>query len=94
MHNHVAEIHDEPALARLAFDAPFFLVILFGCLENAFCQCVEHTVTGAVANNEIIGKGCDIFDVKKQDVFALFVLQGVDDFMCKIESVQVSPHDR
>ena len=28
---------------------------------------------------------------KKQDVFALFVLQGVDDFMGKFECVQISP---
>ena len=82
MHDHVAIIHNEPALARLPFQATFFLVIPFGGFQHTFCQRVEHTVTGAVTDNEIIGKRCDIFDVKEQDVFALFVLQGFDDFMC------------
>ena len=92
MHDHVTEIHDEPAFARLPLDPSLFLVILFCSFQHPFGEGVEHAVACAVADDEIIGKGCDIFDVKKQDVFALFVLQGVDDFMCKIESVQISPH--
>jgi hypothetical protein len=82
MHDYIAIIHNKPALARLPFQATFFLVIPFGGLQHTFCQGVEHTVAGAVADNEIIGKRSDIFDVKEQDVLALFVLQGFDDFMC------------
>ena len=81
MHHHVPEIEQEPAFARLSFYTALFLEIAFGCLQHALGQCVEHAVTGAVADDEIIGKRCDVFDVEEQDVFALFVLQGFDDFM-------------
>ena len=92
MHDHVAVIHHQPAFARLSLDATLFLVVLFGGFEHALGERVQHAVTGAVADDEIIGKSCDLFDIEEQDVFALFVLQGFDDFMGKIESVQVSPH--
>jgi len=91
MHNNIAVIQHEPALLGLPFDASFFLMFLFGGLQNAFSKRVEHPVAGAVANDEIICKRRDVFDVKKQDVLALFVLQGGDDFMCKFECVQISP---
>jgi hypothetical protein len=91
MHHHIAVIQQEPALLGLPFDAPFFLMFLFGCLQHPFGKRVEHPVAGAVANDEIICKRRDVFDVEKQDVFALFVLQGGDDLMCKFECVQISP---
>ena len=91
MHDHIAEVHHEPAFARLSLHATLFLMIFFCGFEHTLGKCVQHTVTGAIAQDEIIGKGCDLFDVEKQNIFRLFVLQGVDDFMCKIESVQVSP---
>jgi hypothetical protein len=75
----------------LAFDASFFLMFLLGCLQHTFGKRVEHTVTGAVANDKIICKRRDVFDVEKQDVFPFFVLQGSDDFMGKFKCVQISP---
>jgi hypothetical protein len=67
----------------LPLHAAFLLVILPGCLQHALCKRVKHAVAGTVANDKIIGKRCNILDVKKQDVFTLFVLQGFDDFMGK-----------
>ena len=92
MYDHVAVVHHQPAFARLSLDATLFLVILFQGFQHALGERVQHAVAGAVADDEIIGKSCDLFDVEEQDVFALFVLQGIDDFMSKIKSVQVSPH--
>lgn len=91
MDNDIAIIEHEPAFLGLSLYASLFLVFLFGCLQHPFGKGVEHTVTGAIANDEIICKRSNVFDVEKQDVFALFVLQGGDDFMCKIECVQISP---
>jgi len=93
MHDHVAVIEDEPAFLCLSFHAALFLVILLGGFDDTFGERVQHTVAGAVADDEVISKRCDVFDVEKQDVFALFVLQGFNDFMCKFECVQISPHD-
>ena len=88
MYDHITIIEHEPAFRSLSLDAPLFLVVLFGCLQHAFGQRVQHAVAGAVANHEIICEGGDVLYVQKQDVFALFVLQGGDDFMCKFECVQ------
>ena len=92
MYDHIAVIEQKPAFLRLTLHAAPFPVIFFRCFEHAFGEGIEHAVTSAVADDEIISKRCNIFDVKKQDVFALFVPQGVDDFMCEFECVQISPH--
>jgi len=91
MHDHVAVIEHEPAFMGLPLHAALLLVILLGGFKHRFGKRVEHAVAGAVANDEIIGKRCDVLNVEKQDVFTLFVLQGGDDFMCKFECVQISP---
>jgi hypothetical protein len=91
MHDHIAVIKHKPALVGYTGNAPLLLVIIFCGFEHAFGKCVEHAVAGAVADDEIIGKRCDVLDVEKQDVFTLLVLQGGDDFMCKFECVQKSP---
>jgi len=91
VHNHVAVIEQEPAFPGLSLQAAFFLVIFLRRFQHGFGERGQHAVAGAVAYNEIISKRCDIFDVEKQDVFTLFVLQGIDDFMREFECVQVSP---
>jgi hypothetical protein len=83
MQDHVAEVDHEPAFGRLSFHTTPFLKILFQRFQDSFCKRVEHAVTGTAADDKIICKGCNVFDVKKQDVFPLFVLQGFDDFMSK-----------
>jgi hypothetical protein len=84
VHDHVAKVQNEPAFARLALHAAFFLVIIPSGFQHTLGKRVEHTVTGPVTDDEIIGKRCNVLDVKKQDVFALLVLQGIDDFMGKV----------
>lgn len=91
MHDHIAIIKYEPAFLGLPLDTALFLMFLFGRFQYTFGERVEHTVTGAVTNHKIICKRRDVFDVKEQDVFALFVLQGRDNLMCKFECVQISP---
>ena len=83
MHDHIAIVKDEPTLLRLTFDASFFLIVNLRSFQHAFGKRVQHAVAGAVANDEIICKGCNVFYIEEQDVFALLVLQGADDFMGK-----------
>lgn len=92
MHDHVAEVHHQPALLRSAVHAAFLFVVVFHGFEHALGERVQHAVAGAVADDEIVGKCRDILDVEEQDVLSLFVFQGFDDLMCKVECVQVSPH--
>ncbi len=91
MHDDIPKIHHQPAFARLSFYAALLFIVIFGCLQNAFGKRVQHTVTGAVAQDEIVGKRGNSFDVEQQNVFALFVLQGFDDGVSKFKCVQISP---
>src|SRR5215208_2183861 len=91
MYNDVTKIKNKPTLTRLPFYAALFLIILLQGFQDTLGKRVEHTVTCPVADDEIIGKRCDVFNVQEQDVFTLFVLQGFDNFMCKFECVQISP---
>ena len=92
MHDHVAVVEHEPAFLGLPLYTTLFLVILLCGFEHRLGKRVQHPVAGAVTDDKIIGKRCNVLNVEKQDVFALFVLQGIDDFMCKFECVQISPH--
>jgi hypothetical protein len=91
MYDYIAKIQNQPAFARFAFYAALLFEVCFGRLQHAFGEGIEHAVAGAVAKDEIVGKRGNSLDVEEQDVFALFVLQGFDDFMSKFECVQVSP---
>jgi hypothetical protein len=53
---------------------------------------IQHAVAGAGADDEIIGKGDDAFQVEEKDVLSLFVFEGVYNFAGKFERVQGSPH--
>jgi hypothetical protein len=84
MYHDISEVQHKPAFARLSLHAAFFLIIALGGFQYTLGKRVEHTVAGPVADDEIIGKRCNILDVEEQDVFALLVLQGFDDFMGKV----------
>lgn len=93
VHDHVAVVHHQPALLRFAVHAALLFMVLFRRFEYPFGKGVQHSVAGAAADDEIVGKGRDVLDVEEQNIFALLILQGFDDLMCKVECVQVSPHD-
>ena len=92
MHDHISIVKQEPAFLGLAFYAALFLIVFLGCFQYPFGKRIQHTVAGAVAEDEIVGEGRNVLNVEKQDVFALSILQGFNDFMCKFECVQISPH--
>ena len=93
MNDHIAIIQHQPAFTRLAFDSAFFPMMRARGFEHGFGERVEHAVAGAVAQDEIICKGCNVFDIEEEDVFALFVLQGVDYRMGKVKRFQRSPRN-
>lgn len=88
MDDHVAEVHDQPAVVRLAFGAAFLFVRAFHRFQHRLGERVQHTSAGACADDEIIGKRRDFLDIDQQDVFALFVFQGINNGAGKFESVQ------
>ncbi len=92
MHDHIAVIHDHPAVAG---ESLYLSLLSMGGVDafiRGIGERIEHTVAGACAKDEIIGKGYDVFQFDQDDVFSLFVFQGIHDFTGKFESVQGSPH--
>ncbi len=92
MNNDIPKIHHHPAVAGKPLFFPLPSVFLADVVHSGIGKGIEHTVAGAGANNKIIGKGNDIFQVHQDDVFPFFVFQGVYNFAGKFERIQVSPH--
>ena len=83
MQDHIAKIYNNPAVAGEALLLAFFLMFGADIFNGGFGEGVDHAVAGAGANNEIIGKRNDFFQINKDDIFTLFVFQGVYDFTSK-----------
>ena len=92
MYNDIAIVNNQPAIAG---DALFFAFLSMGAVDVVDCgvgQCVQHTVTGTRTQDEIVCEGYNVFQVDQDDIFSLFIFQGVYDFTGKFKSVQGSPH--
>ncbi len=91
MQNYIAKINNDPAVAGEAL----LLSLLFMAGANVFdggvCECIHHAVACAGADNKIVSKRNDVFQVYQDNIFPLFIFQGVDDFTCKFQCVQISP---
>jgi hypothetical protein len=75
----------------LTFYPSSFLVLFTYAVYDRISQGVQHAVGGAIAQDKVIGEGCDVFEFEQQDVFALLVFQGVDDRAGQFKCVQMSP---
>ena len=84
MHDHVAIIHDDPTVAGKSLLFALLLVFLANIIQRGAGECVQHAVAGAGADDEIIGKRCDVFQVEQDDVLPLFVFEGIYDFTGKV----------
>ena len=61
MQNHIAIVYDQPAIASLAFFAAFLFVLFTHTIQNNISQRIEHAVTGAVADDEVVCKASNVF---------------------------------
>jgi hypothetical protein len=52
--------------------------------NDGISQRVEHPVTGAGAEDEVICKGNDFFEIDQDDIFTLFIFKGIYNFSSKI----------
>ena len=91
MDDNIAVIHDHPAVARVALFLGFLLEFLADIVNGRIGERIEHAVAGAGADDKIIGKRCDAFQVEQDNIFSLFIFQRVDDFAGKVKRVQNSP---
>ena len=92
MHDHITIIDDHPAIAGETLLFSLFLMFGAEVFDGGFRERVDHAVTGAAADDEIVGKRDDAFQVYQDNIFTLFIFKGVYDFACEFQCVQVSPH--
>ena len=92
MYNNIAIVHDHPPITGKALLLSLFIMLGSNVVNDGIGKRVDHAVTGTGANNEIVCKRNDAFQVYQNYIFALFVFQGVYNFTSKFECVQVSPH--
>ena len=88
----IAIVHDDPAVAGQSAFETLLMMFLADAFGRAVCKRVQHPVTGAGADDKIIGKGSNIFYIEQDNIFSLFIFQGIDNGACKFECVQGSPH--
>ena len=65
MQYNIAVVHHQPAAASLALYAAFLFMLFSHTFHDSLCQSVQHAIAGAVAEHEIIGEGCDVFQFKQ-----------------------------
>jgi hypothetical protein len=92
MHDNIAIIHDHPAVAGKSLLFSLFIMFGLDVFNGSVGKGIDHAVTGAGADDKVIGKGNNILQVHQDDVFTLFVFKGVYNFAGKFKCVQVSPH--
>jgi hypothetical protein len=56
VHDHIAVVYHQPAIAGFALFTAFFLVLLPHAFQDCFGQGVQHAVAGAVAEHEVVGE--------------------------------------
>jgi|GEM_PF-4223368 len=92
MHDSITIVHDHPAVTGEALLLSLFIMFGSNVVNNGIGKRIDHAVTGASTNNEIVCKCDDAFQVNQDYIFALFVFKGVYKFTSKFECVQISPH--
>jgi hypothetical protein len=92
MNNNISVIQDHPAITGEALLLSLFIMLGFHVVNHSVCKRVDHAVTGAVADNEIVCKRDDFSQIYQNNIFAFFVFKRVYNFTSKFECVQFSPH--
>ena len=83
MDNDIAIVHNDPAIAGVALFFAFLFVFLADVIDGGIGKRVEHAVTGAGADDEIVGKRNDLLQVDQDDILPFGIFQGVYDFAGK-----------
>ena len=83
MYDYISIIHNDPAVTGEALLLPLFIVFGANIFNGGLGECVEHAVTGAGTNDEIVSKGDNIFKVYQDYILPFFIFQGVYDFTCE-----------
>jgi hypothetical protein len=93
MQHNIAKVGDHPAIARQALLFALLFVFDPDIVEYGIGERIDHAVAGAGTDDKIISKGNNLLDIDQDDILALSIFQGIDNFASKFQCVQGSPHD-
>lgn len=63
MDDHIAIIHNDPAIACKTLFFAFLVMSGSHIIQGRVGERVQHAIAGAAADDKIIGKGNNIFDI-------------------------------
>jgi hypothetical protein len=90
--DHIAKVSDHPAISCQALLFALLLEFDTNVIQYGIREGIDHAIAGAGADDEIISKGNNFLNIDQDNIFPLFIFQGVDDFTSKFQCVQGSPH--
>lgn len=83
MEYHITKIGDHPAITGEPLFFALLLMFDANIIDDGVGKRIDHAVTGACADDEIISKRNNFLNIDQDNIFPLFVFQGVDDFTSK-----------
>ena len=92
MDDDISIINDDPDAIRRSFNSSLFAVFYASLLHHSIGKGIQHAVAGGSTDNEVIRKGCDLFDIQQEDILSFLFFKGIDDRMGKFQGIQGSPH--
>ena len=91
MDDDIPIIHYHPAVTGVTLLFSLFAVFRTHIIKSGIGKSVEHTVTGTGADDKIIGKRCNVFQIEQDNILPFFIFQGIYDVAGKFKGVQMSP---
>lgn len=91
MHDHISVVDDHPSFSGFPLFATVLTVFLVDRLDRGLCKCIQHAVTRARAQDEVVCKRRNFLDIQQQDVLTFPGFERLDDRMSKFKCVQNSP---
>lgn len=82
MHDNIAIIQQNPSRIGIAFRQACFMKFRLHFARDLVGQTLEHPITRSADDDKIVSKGCDVFDIKDNDIFSLFIFNKICDFPC------------
>jgi len=61
MYNSIAIVHDHPAVTGKALLLSLFIMFGFHVINNGIGERIDHAITGAGADNKVVGKRDNAF---------------------------------
>jgi hypothetical protein len=92
MYYNITKVCNYPAITGQTLLFTPLLVFDTNIINHRVRERIDHAVAGTGADDEIISKGNNFLNIDQDNIFPLFIFQGVDDFTSKFQCVQGSPH--